>query len=375
MSEPATENIKQIGDATVFWLTTAFFSTLSRLRSLSLHIPVPDEQKASDYGHEDNILNGQVDLEAQDQNLELTSESFRSRLGSAQPQIDDRNIKVIDKFYLLGSSPPPERQAANEYYSEKNEDPSMNLSPLPMEAVMKPYTSYCRGESSRSVSFPRRESEHESSYRDDHDKSSFSCGCSTSFTSNSLVVSPSPSSKDCLGLNVHYDDPLVKPLSPTDPKSPNSTRGNIDVNFPPNGNDRNLTRSPSHLSLNIFLKQELSKHVFAVAVAFSPGVFILHHSNPQTFSLVISSVIGVLVAMGVAFLWNGNVVQEDYPIYAYRIQMLGYALVLGAFFIFLACFLWQEKYLFPIPLICYAFSLVVLGIKAFFKPPVAIPRN
>ncbi|PON79818.1 hypothetical protein PanWU01x14_010500, partial [Parasponia andersonii] len=355
MSELRKEKLGQLGTAAIFWLIIrAFFSMLPRLRlSFSLQITLPnhrDQKKASDYRvHEDDPhVRGSHELHHRHENESLDGHDQHYLDLEAQDQTTDLDPKWDRRSHA----------------QKKEKAVMMTLRPLPMEAIMVPYNRSGGLIITDSLSFPRYhfknssfrigESSSRSVSSGNDDKSSFSLSTSTtttgSTTSNSSVVSSPLSSSSKYGR---------KPFLPKD-YSPNSTKiGHLHVHV--RENDQNQTRSPLHDPLttrhNIFRKQELSKLLFAVAVGFLPGIFNLHHSDPQNFNWFICSVIALLLGVGVGFLWNGNVLHEDYPMYAHLIQMLGYALVLGAFFCTIARFLWPEKYLFPIPLVCYAISL------------------
>ena len=364
MSEPAAENLGPVR-SNISWLITVFVSRLVYLPSLSFLKPVPEE-KASDNDHEAG--DARVEDRDEDREIDLEAQEVKDS-DSPLPELPDGSSQSK-------SSPEPDPQADDQNHVLSGDLSSRSGSTKPNDS------SDSTGESSRSVSFNSRMYENESS---------FSSGTSSLTTSKVSKSSSPPKSR--LGLKEQYPQiPQVhqKPNSPNStivrnlpdianflpanenqtpqvhqkPNSPNSTivRNLINIaNFPP-ANENNQTPSP-----DIFQKLELPKFVLGLAVTLCPGVLILHFTKTLVFDRTTTVALCLFLLLGVAALWNGIAVQDDFPIHAHRIQMLGYALVLGAFFGLIARFLWPKIYLFMIPVITYVVSVIILVIKAFSK--------
>lgn len=117
-----------------------------------------------------------------------------------------------------------------------------------------------------------------------------------------------------------------------------------------------------HPVMKILREQELAKQILGFAIPMTMGL--MAYYNPMAMTLA-TRLAFVLLSIGFAALWNGNLLHETYPGFSHKIELLGYACMLTAFYTLVAYFL-KHTYLAFVPIICLILSLVPLGM-AFFN--------
>lgn len=117
-----------------------------------------------------------------------------------------------------------------------------------------------------------------------------------------------------------------------------------------------------HPVTKILKEQELAKQILSLAIPMTMGL--MAYYNPMAMTLA-TRLAFVLLSIGFAALWNGNLLHETYPGFSHKIELLGYACMLVAFYTLVAYFL-KHTYLALVPIICLILSLVPLGM-AFYN--------
>ncbi|KAF3432012.1 hypothetical protein FNV43_RR26751 [Rhamnella rubrinervis] len=117
-----------------------------------------------------------------------------------------------------------------------------------------------------------------------------------------------------------------------------------------------------HPVTKILRKQELAKQILGLAIPMTMGLMAYYNTMAMTLAARLAF---VLLSIGFVALWNGNLLHETYPGISHKIELLGYACVLTAFYTLVAYFL-KHTYLALLPIICLILSLVPLGM-AFYN--------
>lgn len=112
-----------------------------------------------------------------------------------------------------------------------------------------------------------------------------------------------------------------------------------------------------HPVTKILREQELAKQILGLAIPMAMGL--MAYYNPMAMTLA-TRVAFLLLSVGFAALWNGNLLHETYPGFSHKIELLGYACMLTAFYSLVAYYL-RFTYLALVPVICLILSLVPLG--------------